>query len=197
MIVALAFAAVAAAASPRPTPNAFVSEQYGLTFQTPSGSSYCALSDDWVGSDHGTVIFLTPPTRCYGTGYPSSGRGFDGDPSRIEVFYAYYTADEDEDTPPPCDQVGQVIFLGEVRPLCRTLSGQRAEVSVSARYEADIPAEAILTLVTSPDRLRNDLRKFETLLKSAMTCTATWRDNKGIFFKTGSGPACPNDARYF
>ncbi|TCS15369.1 hypothetical protein [Caulobacter sp. BK020] len=198
MIVALALAA-AAATAPLPAPGAFVSEQYGLTFQTPQGSSYCALPADWTGSDHGTVIFLTPPKHCYGAGYPSSGRGFSGDPRRIEVFYAYDANDvEDEQKPPKCDQVGKVVFLGETRPLCRTSSRRGIEISVTARYAADVPALAILTLVTSPDRLASDLRDFKALLQSARTCTATWlNDQGGNSFTTGSGPACPADARYF
>ena len=87
MLVGLAMAAaISAISSPRPTPSAFVSEQYGLTFRTPPTSTYCALPEDWVGSEYGTTIFLIPPKRCYGAGYPSSGRAFEGSASRIEVF---------------------------------------------------------------------------------------------------------------
>lgn len=184
------------ASAPRSAPAAFVTEQYGLTFRTPPGSSYCALPDDWVGSDHGTVVFLTPPKRCHGAGYPSSGRGFDGAAPRIEVFYAY-DADDLDQTPPPCEEVGAIAFLGELRQLCRTSSRRGVEISVSAKYLADVPALAILRLVTSPARLERDLQTFRVLLQSARTCTATWGDGKGATFTIGSGRPCPDDARYF
>jgi len=198
MLVGFALAATAVASAPLQAPSAFVSEQYGLTFRTPPGSSYCALPDDWVGSDHGTVIFLAAPERCYGAGYPSSGRSFDGKPPRIEVFYAYDMGDDEGQKPPPCREAGRVVFLGKARQLCRTPSRQGIEVSVSAKYEADVPAETTLTLVTSAGRLKDDLLKFEILLQSAKTCTATWHDDKGGKpFATGSGPPCPSDARWF
>jgi len=199
MAVGLAMAALAAISIPLPTPRAFVSEQYGLTFQTPPISSYCALPKDWVGSDHGMVIFLLRPKRCYGVGYPSSGRGFEGNPPRIEVFYAYDVGDDDEEQgPPPCEEVGRVMFLGKVQPLCRVSSRKDIQVSISAKYKADIAAKTTLTLVTSATRLKSDLRKFKTLLRSAKTCTATWHDDKGHPpFTTGSGPPCPADARWF
>ena len=200
MVVGLAMAAaISTVSNPLPTPSAFVSERYGLTFQTPRSSTYCALPNDWVGSDHGTVIFLAPPTRCYGAGFPSSGRGFDGNAPHIEVYYGYDLAEDEEgQKPPPCREVGRVEFLGKPRPLCQTTSRQRVEVMVSAKYIADQPAEATLTLVTSRARLEADLPSFEALLRSARTCTATWRDDKGGKpFTTGSGASCPTNARWF
>jgi hypothetical protein len=184
---------------PHPTPKVFVTEQYGLTFDTPNGGSYCALPADWVGSDHGTVIFLAPPKRCFGAGYPSSGRGFDGNAPRVEVYYGYDVSDDEEASkPPPCKTIGHVRFLGGARQLCRQPSRQGVEVSVSAKYSADEPAETTLTLVTSRSRLADDLPKFERLLRSTRTCTATWHDDKGGKpFTTGSGSPCPADAHWF
>jgi hypothetical protein len=184
---------------PIPAPKAFASEQYGLTFQTPRDGSYCALPADWSGSDHGTVIFLAPPKKCFGAGYPSSGRGFDGNVPRIEVFYAYDVADDDEASkPPPCKTIGRVRFLGEVRRLCEKSSRQGVQVSVSAKYSADQPAETTLTLLTSHAHLADHLSKFKKLLESTTTCSATWHDDKGGKpFTTGSGPACPTSARWF
>src|ERR1700761_7268156 len=129
LLVGLIAAAAGASApvekptAPLPTPPAFASEQYGLTFRTPPGSTYCSLPDNWTGSDHGTVIFLAPPKRCWGAGFPSSGRGFDGNAPRVEVFYAYDLGDDEEGRkPPPCREVGRVLFLGKTRPLCRKSS---------------------------------------------------------------------------
>jgi hypothetical protein len=184
---------------PLPTPGAFVSEQYGLTFRTPPHSSFCTLPADWVGSDHGTVIFLARPKRCFGAGYPSSGRGFSGDPPRIEVFYGYDTSDDEADQkPPPCKEIARAMFLNAVRPLCSALSRRGVAVSVSAKYQADVAAEASLTLVTSRARLKGDLSTFRTLLQSARTCTAAWHDDRGGKpFSTGTGPPCPDDALFF
>ena len=188
-----------APSAPHPTPKAFVTEQYGLTFDNPIGGSYCALPADWSGSDHGTVIFLAPPKTCFGAGYASSGRGFDGNAPRIEVFYGYDVADDEEASkPPPCKTIGHVMFLGATRRLCRQSSRQGVEVSVSAKYSADQPAEMTLTLVTSRSRLADELPKFEKLLRSTRTCTATWHDDKGGKpFTTGTGSSCPADARWF
>jgi hypothetical protein len=198
MVLGLAMA-VAVAASPRMAPAAFVSEQYGLTFRTPPGASYCALPEDWVGSDHGTVIFLTPPKQCGGAGYPSSSRSFEGNSPRIEVFYAYDAGDDEADQKPArCKEVGRVVLLGNSHQLCWQPSRQGVQVSISAKYPADVPAQATLTLVTSRRRLKDDLFQFKRLIKSAGTCTATWHDDKGGKpFTTGSGPPCPRDARWF
>jgi hypothetical protein len=184
---------------PLPVPRAFVSEQYGLTFNTPSGGFYCALPADWTGSDHGTVIFLAAPKKCFDAGYPSSARGFDGNAPRVEVFYAYYDGDDDETLkPPPCNTVGRVKFLGIISRLCQKSSLHDDQVSVSAKYSADGPAQTTLTLITPHTRLANDLRRFKKLLESARTCSATWQNGKdGKSFTTGSGPPCPAGARWF
>lgn len=184
---------------PHPTPRAFVSEQYGLTFRTPPHSFFCGLPADWAGSDHGTIIFLARPKRCFGAGYPSSGRGFSGDPSRIEVFYAYDVAeDESGEKPPRCHEIARATFINSVRPLCSAPSSRGVQVSVSAKYTAGESDEAELTLVTSRARLKADLIAFRNLLQSARTCTATWHDDRGGKpFNTGAGPPCPGDARFF
>jgi hypothetical protein len=199
-LVAAALPALAAAqhsAAPRPAPAAFVSEQYGLTFKTATHSLYCRLPKDWVGSDHGTVVFLAAPKRCYGAGFPSSGRGFDGNVARIEIFYAYAVDDDDEGAPEPCISIGRVRFLAHDRPLCKAAGKGHVEISVSARYMADIRSQAVFTLVTTSGRLQRDLAAFRSLVSSARTCTAAWRDGKGGVFTTGAGSPCPKEARFF
>ncbi len=202
MVVGLTMAvAISAVSNPLPTPSAFVSQKYGLTFRRPRSRTSCALPKDWVGADHGTVIFLVPPKRCDGAGFSASGRGFDGNAPPIEVFYGYALAEDEKDQrPPPCRAVGHVDFLGKPRSLCQTTLRPQVKLMVSANYLADQPAEATLTLVTSRARLEADLLSFEALLRSAQTCTATWRDDKGGKSFTpgsGSGPACPTEARWF
>ncbi len=192
-------AAIASTSAPRAAPAAFVSQQYGLTFRTPPESFYCALGKDWAGSDHGTVIFLAPPARCGGAGFPSSARGWRGSPPRIEVFYGYDLVDDDDKSiPASCDRVGWIAFLGGRAPLCRKTARGRIEVSVAAKYQADEPVAAVVTLVTSRGRLVGDLGVFKVLLRSARTCSTVWRGGAGKpSFTTGSGPPCPQSASWF
>src|SRR5271156_6676533 len=89
--------AAVAVSAPTPAPSLYVTENYALTFRTPPHTTICALPDSWVGSDHGTVIFLAPPRSCGRPGFPSSSRGFRGNVPRIEVYYAYRV----EETPAP------------------------------------------------------------------------------------------------
>src|SRR5687767_6170802 len=104
---------------PQPAPRQYMTGMYGLTFAVPDGATYCPLPEDWIGSDHGTTIFLERPGACGGSGYPSSSRDFASDPARISLFYAYWMG-EDEPPPPPCKGVGSISFLGEARPICET-----------------------------------------------------------------------------
>ena len=67
----------------------FTSVNYPMTFKAPASAFFCPLSPDWVGSDHGTTVFLARPKACYGAGYPSSSRGFEpGDFPRIVLGVA-------------------------------------------------------------------------------------------------------------
>ena len=71
-------------------PPVYVSPNYNLSFRSPPGAYYCPLPKGWVGSDHGTILFLQRPARCGGAGYPSSSRGFEpAGLSRIDVYYGY------------------------------------------------------------------------------------------------------------
>ena len=115
---------------PRPAPPTYVSVIYGLTFPSPPGTTYCPLPDGWIGSDHGTILFLEPPTGCGDAGYPSSARGFVSRRTpRIQLYYGYVVRD---------DPVGQrcpgppvMEFLGRARPLCRSHDDGMVEVTVS------------------------------------------------------------------
>lgn len=195
--------AMAAAMAPPPTrspalsPPVFVSSNYALTFRPPPGAYYCPLPADWVGSDHGTTLLLAQPKTCGEVGYPSSGRAFTPESTpRIEVYYGYWDAD-DAPAPGPCRQVGTAALLGGEQPLCRTNAEGFVVVKVTARYEADIPAELDLTLVTTPARLARDLAAFRAMAGTARACAAGWKDDKGHPFTLGHGAPCPADGRWF
>ena len=122
MLIAFALAA-ALLNAPIPTPPIFVAGDYALTFHTPPDTTTCALPADFVGSNHGTVIFLQPPKDCGGVGYPSSSRSFSENVPRIEVFYAYWLGDPGTG-PKPCHRViGRIQFIAKARKLCPDRSG--------------------------------------------------------------------------
>ncbi len=175
------------ATPPQPAPPVYATANYGLTFRSPPGTTYCPLPRRWVGSDHGTILFLEPPRHCGGADYPSIGRGFaPANAARLELYYGFYDA-TDSPGPAPCREIGRLAFLGRDRPLCRADRDGMIAVSVRAAYGADGPAEAVLTLATRPDRLEADLGPFRRLAASLRTCTPLWRRaGRG----RESGPPC-------
>jgi hypothetical protein len=190
-------ASPAAAAQPLQAPPRFVSPQYGLTFRTVAGMSYCPLLRGRTGSDHGTVIFLQRPRRCGGAGFPSTSRAFlPRDAARIELYYRYWMGD---DEPSSCRQVATLRFLGRPRPVCRRDENGLIVEEVRARYMADVEAEAVLTLATTPSRLRRDREAFRRLAESSRACTSAWSNPTGKkkSFTIGTGAPCPVDGAYF
>jgi len=202
MEIALALAAMLALQDPasiqaKPAPPTYSTPNYALTFHTPSGSSYCPLPADWVGSDHGTILFLSPPASCGGAGFPSSSRGFlPPNLPRIEIFYSYW--DEDEQTKPSCNVVGRAILLSKQRSLCKDSSDGMTTISITTHYEADSPAQLIITLVSAPNRLNRDLRSLVLLAYSVRTCSSHWKSSDGKkAFVIGTGPTCPANTKWF
>lgn len=49
---------------PKSAPRTYVSREFGLMMNVPSGLSYCALPKKWSGREEGTVLFLEPPSAC-------------------------------------------------------------------------------------------------------------------------------------
>jgi hypothetical protein len=202
MDIALALATALALQGPasiqaKPAPPTYPTPNYALTFHKPPGSSYCPLPADWVGSDHGTILFLSLPALCGGAGFPSSSRGF-SPPNlpRIEIFYSY--SDEDGQTKPSCNVVGKANLLSRQRPLCKDTSDGMTTITMSANYKADNPAQLIITLVSAPDRLDSDLRSLVVLANSVRTCSSHWSSADGKrAFVAGSGPPCPANAKWF
>jgi hypothetical protein len=193
--------APAAPSRPLPAPAQFVSGLHALTFHTPAKSTYCPLAADWVGSEHGTTIFLTPPRRCGGAGFASSSRGWDGEAARIDVYYGYWMG-EDISAAPPCRRFGSVRLFGKDRPLCRE-KGKALVFDATARFTGDGDSEIVLTLSTTPNRLTADLATFRAMAASVRTCRGMSHsyDLKG--HETGKpepighGAPCPASARFF
>ncbi len=196
-LASLALASASQAAAPLRAPAIFVTENYALTFRAPPGSTYCPLPEDFTGSDHGTIVFLEPPQTCGGAGYPSIARGFAPESTpRINVYYGYWLGEEISPRR-PCNQFGRVHFMGKARPLCTVTRGGLPGVEVSARYKADGPAQAIVTLVTTKARFQRDLNAFKFLAGTAHPCVAEWNDRSGRSFAMGTGDPCPAEGKFF
>lgn len=201
----LASAPPAEEVRPRPAPLAYKTGQYGLTFRVPRGTTYCPLPADWIGSDHGTTIFLEPPRRCDGAGYPSSSRGYGPETvARIHLYYGYLSGDEEEEAEPPCDRRSSLPFLGAAQPVCGEESEGFVQLRVRSEYVAEpharygpLRAEAILTLVTRPERLARDRVVFERIAASMRTCSTVHRADGEAPHTTGVGPRCPAEAVWF
>jgi hypothetical protein len=190
-IVALLFA-VAVATRPALAPPVFVSTIHAITFHVPDRAWFCPLPPDWQGSDHGTVIFLSPPRVCEGTGFPSDARNISDRslvPS-IEFYYGY-------DPLPPCHAVGAVELLGRMRPLCRESVKGGVSLSVSAIYMADIASLVEITLDTTVARSSQDLAVLRKLAASVQTCRSIWPDGRKKKSYIGVGAACPRNGQYF
>jgi hypothetical protein len=190
LLVALSLLApVLQAAPPLAAQGMFVSQGYGFSFQASAGLTYCPLPADWTGSDHGTILFLTPPETCNDAGFPSSARNFAPETTpRIEIYYGL----SDRDMPlPACQPKGRVRFLGRMHPLCRGTRAGMTTAQVSARYRTDSMTEAIVTLVTTPLRLQHDLHVLQQLAETAHVCPTSWEDPHRHPRAAGSSPPCP------
>ncbi len=186
--------------APRIAPAQFATSQYGLTFRTPKSATYCPLPKNWVGSDHGTTVFLEKPKRCGGAGYPSSSRGFEpADLARLELFYSYRSSD-DELPVPPCRRVASVMFLGARSDVCEERHGTLIIRTVTAHYRADdraaATAQAVFTLTTRADRLAGDWAVFRQAAATFRTCSSALQGLKGPF-TTGVGARCSKASRWF
>jgi hypothetical protein len=198
----LSNAPAAPARRPLPAPPQFLTGLHALTFHSPAGSTYCPLPSDWVGSDHGTTLFLTPPARCGGAGFASGSRGWTGaGAARIDVYYGYWMGD-DISGPKPCNRIGSVRLLGKDRPLCRRKE-KGVVIEASARFTGDSDSEVVLTLVTNPKRLAADLATLRTLAASARTCSGMGHSydlhgrEVGKPTPFGRGAPCPAGAKFF
>jgi hypothetical protein len=179
-------------------PPVFVSTIHNVTFRAPARGWACPLTDDWVGSDHGTTVFLTRPKGCAPQGYPSSGRNISDTAlvPAIDVFYAY---DVGQDWSNPCHATaGRVRLFGKLRPLCREDVPGGIQLFAQAGFMGDEPSFANVTLTTTPARLAIDLPAFRALAASLRACRSLW-PAQGKFKAEwlGRGAKCPRDGQFF
>ena len=188
-------AAASVAGHPLPAPSKYATSNYAVAFDVPRSTTYCPLPKDWVGSDHGTTIFLTPPKLCGGAGYPSSSRGFEpARTPRIEVYYGYTDSVSE---PAPCHLAGHARLFEREEALCSDKQDGLAILTVHGNYDADEPAEIQLSLVASAQDQPRYAKAFLALVASVHACKASWPDSrnpKKVSF-IGHGPPC--DAKWF
>ena len=144
------------------------------------------------------MLFLEPPRFCAGVGYPSSSRGFEPNVPRVEVYYGL-DLDEDEDHPAPtrkCKRVGTVTLLGEPHALCQFHERNRVVLWSRATYSSYAPTEVVLRLVTTSNRLDDDVARFRGFAATVHTCREVTRDAKGNASSWGVGPECPKGDWY-
>jgi hypothetical protein len=184
-----------AAVRPLPTPPKYASANYAVAFDVPRNTTYCPLPADWVGSDHGTTIFLTPPKLCGGAGYPSSARGFEpARTPRIEVFYAYEVEDS---APDPCRVAGHARLLGRREALCLSEQDGLETFTAGGTYKADETVQIYLSLVAPAKDRQRYMKPFLALVASVHACRSTWTGSRAPkkSWSTGHGPPC--DAKWF
>jgi hypothetical protein len=191
MLAALLLAALqtASPAPPRPALSVYVTRNYGLTFSVPKGITYCPLPRGWVGSDHGTTLFLRPPARCDTAADATNTRSAAAeDAPRIEVFYGNELG-EDELADADCPPLGHLRLLGGPRPICSDVSVGKGMQALSVRAHAGA-STIVLTLQTTADRYSQDVETLRVLAASVRRCSASWVIS-GKRSTTGTGAPCP------
>lgn len=199
--------------APRRAPSLFATDIFGLMALIPSGLTYCPIPPGWVGSNHGTELYLVAPTGCHREmGYSSSDRGPLNSVPTISIFYAYNVPELElpgYEGPPrnaeelrqlECDQPylplpdGLTLF-GKPAVGCRYDRGDEVKIRLVQLYRLEPSnqrktgeppdCELEVTLYSSRKRLAEDLRIFGAITKSFALCTPA--EDKA----TTERPRCP------
>ena len=177
------------AIQPRAVPPLYVTENHGLVVHFPGGLTYCSLPADWVGSDHGTEVYLMPPSSCGASkGFPSTARFPDSEVPMITLFYGYNVV-EDLDQPkaaatgcasPSTPIAYSLTLFGKPTVGCQNAHDKLIEISVAGFYSdenptTDMPDHQIsLSLITTKERLADDLRILQGISNGIHVCRPSW-----------------------
>jgi hypothetical protein len=189
---------------PQPAPHIYVTSNYGLMAKIPSGLTYCQLPEGWTGSDHGTVLFLEPPSGCIPSqSYPSSDRPTPEFVPAIHLYYEHNVAEinrgKGESSPPrtsaefarqSCDRPYLKIpsglnLLGRPAIGCRHDEGDRVDIAMAALYWSGNEG-VIVSLSTTRKRLIHDLPMLAKMASAISVCKPDWDKSKRTI------PACPD-----
>ena len=167
----MSLAALAAAVV---VPPVYVTEIYGFTFEAPRGAYYCPLPEDWIGSDHGTIVFLERPSSCVGAGYPSSSRSFEPQTApRISIYYSYSMEPEDRPPPEPCQALAgfpTMQWFGQTRRICRSEQDGFVVLTIQAAVGGKPPRDLSVRLVTPREPTYGEFMTFLSLATSIRSC---------------------------
>ncbi len=171
--IALLLAGASGPYPSQPAHGRYASQSYALAFPSLRGTWTCPIPPDWTGSDHGTILFLTPPVRCYGIGFPSIARGFEpGTTPRIEVYYDRTFIDDGIRplTARSCRRIATAHLFGSERPVCamKAKVGLKTVRIASLYHQEEYEVE--LRLVTTPARYRRDFATLQLLASVIGTC---------------------------
>src|SRR5215471_1260715 len=184
-------------------PRLYVTSNYGLRAQIPPNLRYCPLPEGWVGSDHGTVLFLEPPSECIpSAAYPSIIRPT---PEFVPAIYIEYEhsveidrgngksslpGNTSEVMQQYCEKSDRQIPSG-LRLLRRQAVGCRHEeaglvdIKLGALYWSN-QEELFVTLHTTRQRLSQDLLIFAKVASGISECKPDWDKSKRAV------PPCPH-----
>jgi hypothetical protein len=162
----------------------------------PPGLTYCPLPRDWIGSDHGTEVYLVPPAACgLSTAYQSSDRFLESRVPTIGLFYAFNVTEIEHKSglysPPRTSREVLAIYctephtrapdgihlLGVPAAGCLIEHGRSVEVRVAGVYSAagatgELPDHVlIVSLTTTKGRLGKDLGVFKMVAGGIHVCT--------------------------
>jgi hypothetical protein len=192
LAAALSSAHAATATKPRPTPHLYVTGNHGVRIEVPGGLYYCPLPDSWVGADHGSNLFLTPPSDCDAEAAP-----------RVSVYYGLNVAEWDhgdgQERPPRTDaelrqdecprgggKLTDLRLLGRSVTGCTVQKGALVTISANVLYSLEHggigsgePDHILaVTLFTTSERLEADVVTFRRVLAGTSICTPEWAQTK-------------------
>ena len=172
---------------PKPAPQIYVSQKFGLALKVPSGLSYCPLPKKWMGAEQGTALFLEPPSACLDSSdsVSSATRLISGFAPSVTVYYRANVGRYDNfdgNIPPlrsskelagqfcPKPLQSDLRLLDQPSYTCRMdLSRNRVRIILAALYNSEHKI-LVVTLLTDKERLAKDQKAFEIIVSAITAC---------------------------
>ncbi|HET8890918.1 MAG TPA: hypothetical protein VFQ41_18590 [Candidatus Angelobacter sp.] len=180
--------------APKPAPRLYVTEKFGLAMKVPPGLGFCPLPRSWSGYEEGTALFLKRPSACMSPGESSAMRPIDGFVPSISLRYHLNRGRDDAfdgniPAPRTSEEFARQFCAGSFASpdlklfnqpafTCRSeMPGNKVRIVLMAVYDS-ARKRLILTLLTAPDRLADDMRMLATIASSITACRASTGKDK-------------------
>jgi hypothetical protein len=180
--------------APKPAPKLYVTQKFGLVMKVPQGLSFCPLPKRWSGDEEGTVLFLKPPSACMAPGQSSLVRPIDGFVPSLSLRYHFNRSRDDAfdgniPAPRTSKEFAQQFCAGAFASpdfklfdqpafTCRSeLAGNTIRIVLMAVYDS-AEKTLILTLLTTPEHMEDDIRLLATVASSITACKSSSRKEK-------------------